>query len=71
MEYQCQIVSVSKMVATPLGFINSLCDDCKTIDCTNPIEKKRISIIGTIKEMKLFCRGDSNYFVVSCKGFSR
>lgn len=71
MEYKCQLSSVSKMVSTPNGFAYPLCDMCKTLDCTNPIEKKKISIIGVVKEMKVYSRGNSDYFVFSCQGFSQ
>ncbi len=70
MEYKCQIVSASKMMATPLGFAMPLCDNCKTLDCTNPIEKKKVSVVGVVKEMKIFSRGENEYFVMSCTGYS-
>lgn len=71
MEYKCKIISASKMLSTPLGFSMPLCNDCKTLDCTNPIEKKKVSVVGVVKELKMFSRGDHEYFVVSCVGYSR
>lgn len=71
MEYKCEIVSASKLIATPLGFISSLCDKCKTLDCSNPIEKKKMSVIGIQKEVRVLVRGGFDYYVCSCQGFSQ
>ena len=50
MEYKCQTVSVSQLSITFGGFFMPLCKTCGTKDCTNPIEKMEISILGVTKK---------------------
>ena len=69
MEYQCKIVGISQLYVSTKGFIMPLCESCKILDCTNPIEKKKISILGVSKEVKMFSRGRENGFVVQCEGY--
>ncbi len=69
MEYQCRLINVSQLVATPTGFVTSLCDKCKIKDCDNPIEKVKISILGITKEMKVFNIGTDSRIVVQCEGY--
>ena len=70
LNYNCIKIPVTKLELTHQGFIQSLCDTCKTVDCTNPIEVKRISILGITKEMRVFSRGDDASFVVNCEGYN-
>ena len=69
MEYKCQTVKLDRMIVTPQGFINSICESCKTSDCSNPIETRKISIIGVTKEVKIYSRGNEPRFVVQCEGY--
>lgn len=71
MEYHCKTMPVDKLIAGPAGFVTPLCENCKTEDCTNPIEQKKISIVGMKKLMKLYVRGDTSHFVVACQGFTK
>jgi hypothetical protein len=70
-EYKCQLFSIKQLLIGPNGFVEPLCDKCLTADCTNPIEKKKISVMGVIKEMKIYSRSSEEHFVVNCTGFSR
>lgn len=70
MEYKCETINIDKLPISPVGVVPSLCEHCKTIDCTNPIERRNISIIGVSREIKLYMRGSSPYFVVKCSGFT-
>jgi hypothetical protein len=69
MKYRCKTVSLVKLNVDHKGFITSLCDNCKTADCDNPIEKRSISILGIKKENKVYIRSNEPSFVVACEGF--
>jgi len=71
MEYKCQTANISQLNVTANGFFMPLCETCKTMDCTNPIEKMKISILGVMKEVKTFNRGIEPRFVVQCEGYAR
>ncbi len=58
MHYKCKRISAGKLIATNKGFVKSICENCKSGDCTNPIEKRKISMLGVIKDAKLYCQGD-------------
>jgi len=69
MEYRCKTVDMSRLHVTPGGFFIPLCETCMTKDCTNPIEKMSLSILGIKKEIKTFNRGTESRFVVECEGY--
>ena len=69
MEYKCQTVSVSQLSITFGGFFMPLCKTCGTKDCTNPIEKMEISILGVTKKIETFNKGTDPRFVVQCEGY--
>lgn len=71
MEYKCKTISINKLTATPVGFVMPLCQTCKTVDCTNPIEKKRVAVVGVIRTLKIFSKGVSQGFVVKCNGYTK
>ena len=69
MEYRCQTVNMSRMIVSSKGFFNPICEYCTTQDCSNPIETRKISIIGVTKEVKIYSRGNEPRFVVQCEGY--
>ena len=69
MEYKCKMVSAPQLYASSRGFVMPLCESCKIEDCTNPIEKKSICILGVLKKIKVFSRGLEYSFVVQCEGY--
>lgn len=71
MEYKCKTISIDRLMATPMGFVFPLCQDCKNEDCTNPIEKRRLSIVGVNKIFRVYCKGQNISFVVSCNGYTK
>jgi len=71
MEYQCKLVSASQLHVSPAGFISPLCDTCGTKDCSNPIESKKVSILGIVKRVRLYNRGNEPRMVVDCEGYIR
>jgi len=70
MDYKCKTIPLAQLIAGPNGFIFPLCEKCKTIDCTNPIEKKKVSIVGVKKYVRIYMRSSVAYFVVECQGFT-
>jgi len=70
-EYKCTTIDMSRLNVGPKGFVMPICEICKTKDCSNPIEKTKISILGVKKEIRVFSRGIGAKFVVKCEGFTR
>jgi hypothetical protein len=66
MEYPCKLVPVLKVLSTPKGLFEPLCNSCKTKDCTNPVEEREISILGVNKKFRMYMRGDDPCFVIQC-----
>ena len=60
---------MNKMLMDHSGVIDSLCDSCSSADCDNPIETRKVSLIGILKNKKVFVRGDEVYFVIGCEGY--
>lgn len=71
MKYRCTTIPLFQLISGPAGFLYSLCDTCKTVDCENPIEKKKVSVVGVKKQVKIYMRGNSANFVVECQGYIR
>jgi len=70
MEYQCRTVNLNKMLLSHKGPIDSLCTRCKSEDCGNPIEIRKISFFGIAKEHRFFVRSGEPMAVVQCEGYS-
>ena len=71
MKYKCKLVSIKQLLISSQGFVTSLCDKCGTRDCSNPIEKRKVSILGVTRETKVFVGGHDEQFVIECMGFSK
>ena len=69
MEYKCQTVNMNRMIVGSKGFFTSICESCNSQDCSNPIEKIEVSILGVSKKIKVYNRGNSPKLVVQCEGF--
>lgn len=69
MEYKCKTIEMSRMIVTTRGFFSPLCEQCQSQDCTNPIETTEVSILGVVKKIRVYNRGNSPRFVVQCEGF--
>lgn len=57
------------MAVTSEGVIEPACNNCKTSDCENPIEKVNVSIFGENKKYRCFVSGSNISMVVSCEGY--
>lgn len=71
MEYKCTLIPIKQLTISHSGIVMPICDECETQDCSNPIERKKISIMGVIKEVRVFSKGTEEHFVVDCIGFSK
>lgn len=69
MEYKCKMIGVTQLNVSPHGFVMPLCESCKCQDCSNPIEKTRMSILGVTKEIRVFSGNTNPRFVIDCEGF--
>jgi len=70
MDYECQLSSSEKLFVGNNRVLDSLCNTCTTHDCTNPIRKVRISILGLPKTYRMYCSGFGPQAVIACKGYS-
>ena len=68
MEYNCKTISLHKLAFTEKGIAKSLCDNCVIVDCTNPIEIRKVSMLGVTNEHKVYVRGNDICFVIECQG---
>jgi hypothetical protein len=60
---------MSRMIVGSTGFYTSICESCNSQDCSNPIEKTEVSILGVSKKIKIYSRGITPRLVVQCEGF--
>ena len=70
MEFECRTVPILKPVLNTKGVMAPLCNSCTQIECTNPIKKKKVSILGKTEEWNVFVVGSQAYQVVQCLGYS-
>ena len=64
-------MSIDQLNVGPMGFVMPLCESCKSQDCSNPVEKIKMSILGVTKEVKVYNAGRNPKFVVECEGYIR
>ncbi len=69
MEYECELLPVDRAVVTPGGFLEPLCNNCLSPDCSNPIEEISVSIAGQVKKHRLYVVQSIVRQVVGCKGY--
>ena len=69
MHYEYKSISINKLAANKDGFVEPLCNSCKCKDCTNPVEWRKISIIGVTKNYRILVHDFDSNFVIQCKGF--
>ncbi len=69
MQYKCKRFSAIKLIINHKGLCKSICESCKSNDCTNPIEKRKMSFFGVIKDVKAYCSGNDVDFVINCEGY--
>lgn len=60
---------MNRMIVGSKGFFVSICESCNSQDCSNPIEKTEVSILGVVKKIRIYNRGITPRLVVQCEGF--
>ena len=68
--YQYKTASLSRLIITAKGVLEPLCNNCKSRDCENPIEKQKVSIFGENKEMKIINNRGNISIVIQCDGYN-
>lgn len=71
LEYKTQLVSLNKLVDSSLIKDGTLCDGCKSFDCSNPIVYLTVSVLGVNKKMRVWKNGNNRSAVISCDGFRK
>lgn len=69
MEFECVTVSLNSIATDPSGVKEPLCNRCCQPECTNPIRKRKVFVVGQVREWNLFCVGHQVYMVTLCRGF--
>lgn len=69
MDYKVKTVPIIQVPVTPMGPIEPLCNSCKVLDCTNPIQKSNVSMLGVLKNWKMYFIGNDPYLVIFCEGY--
>ena len=69
MRFPCKKVSVEKLMIGPQGQMEPLCNSCINRECSNPIERKQISVFGVTKTYRLFCNSGNVHAIVDCEGY--
>lgn len=70
MEYEVKLAPLDKIVPTPQGVFEPLCNSCTAPDCTNPIREMVVSVIGILKKQRVYVVNETIVRqVVSCKGY--
>jgi len=71
LEYKAQLLSLNKLVDSDLIKDGTLCDGCKSFDCSNPIVYITVSVLGVNKKMRVWRNGNSRNAVIACEGFRK
>lgn len=69
MEYKCRLERLEKIKTSSKEDL-SLCTNCASFDCSNPIENVSISIFGIMHNIRAYVTPNSVYVVKSCDGYS-
>lgn len=66
---KCRKVSLDKLIITPRGAFEPLCQTCMQKDCGNPIESKHICIFSVAKSWRLYMSNGIPMAVVDCEAY--
>lgn len=66
---KCKKVSLDKLIVTPRGTFEPLCQSCMQRDCGNPIEPRPIAIYGSMKTWRLYINHGAPMAVVDCEAY--
>lgn len=63
--YQARYIPLAQMK----GRFKPLCNDCGSLDCSNPIEDVEVSQIGVKEKLRCWVHGENVSVVVQCFGY--
>jgi hypothetical protein len=66
---RCRKVSLDKLIITPSGVFEPLCQSCIHKDCGNPIEPFDVSVYGIRKRFRLYNSIGTPMAVIECEGY--
>lgn len=69
MQYKCRTIPFHTLIPGQKGYIESLCDTCKSKDCDNPIENHTVSRLGVNGKVRCWVVGNMVSIVVKCEGY--
>jgi len=67
--YRYKSTRLDHVLVTPVGPFCGLCEMCKSMDCTNNVENRKVCIMGSVRDIRLIIRGDEPSVVIFCEGF--
>lgn len=67
--YKARTIPLTQLRVGRRGFVESLCTNCKSRDCENPIEWREIPVVGIPKRMRVWVSGNRVAMVDACVGF--
>jgi len=70
-EYSVRLIPFNSVPVSVDGGVNPLCNECMSIDCTNPIAKTKVSIFGKEETYRMYRQGGSYKMVIDCDGFMK
>jgi len=71
LEYKTQLISLNKLVDSEIIKEGTLCDACKSFDCSNPIVYLTVSVLGVNKKMRVWKNSNTRSAVIGCEGFRK
>ena len=69
-QYKCKLVPIDRLPVGPIGVVEPLCNNCKTKDCSNPIEPVNITVFGKNVSWRIYKKHASASIVIQCAGHS-
>ncbi len=71
MEYNVRLISFNSVPVSIDGGVKPLCNDCMSIDCTNPIAKTKVSIFGKEETYRMYRQSGAYKMVIDCDGYMK
>jgi hypothetical protein len=71
MEYKASLIPLTKISNASCFEKGTLCDQCSSYDCSNPIVSITVSIVGVNKKMKIWKTSTNRFAVMQCEGFMK
>lgn len=66
---KCRRISLEKLIITPSGLFEPLCQSCTQVNCGNPIEPKNVSVYGVNKNWRMYVNHGNPLAVIECEAY--